>query len=189
MKNMIRFSVMLSCGFGMIAFVLNSCDSRHVPRTIPDSTPPKISVRLIGEHFSQTYTIEGVTIEPTPPEITPDVNPGKTYRAIITASDTVGLFNLRVGLHREFFEITDATAAAGVLSSLVIGNDNVLDVTLPISPAKTSTILTFTIKAKPMTPGTLAPFLGMNVIATDFGEAGRSSNVSGYTIPIAYFAE
>lgn len=128
-------------------------------------------------------------ITPLPPDITPTIIPGKRYRASIVAADTIGLYNLRVGLAHDFFEFSDITASPGTLETSEIGSNSVIDVVLPISPAKTGTVLTFTFQAKPMTPGTLAPFLGMNIIATDFGEVGRSSNVSGYTIPLGYFAE
>jgi len=166
-----------------------SCESNYRPRTVPDMVPPVITVRLTGEQLNRTYRIQGMEITPMPPAITPTLVPGKNYRASIVAGDTIGLYNLRVGLNREFFEISDISASPGVLTTSESGQYTVVDVTLPISPARTGTALVFTFRARPMTPGTLAPFLGFNIIATDFGEAGRSSNASGYTIPIAYFAE
>ena len=172
-----------------ISFCVLSCDSRYTPRTVPDTIPPIITVRLTGEQLNRTYRIQGVEISPLPPEITPALVPGKRYRASIVAADTIGLYNLRVGLASEFFEFSDITAAPGTLETSEIGSNSVIDVILPLRPAKTGTALTFTFQAKPMAPGTLAPLLGMNIIATDFGEAGRSSNVSGYTIPLAYYSE
>lgn len=173
-----------------IAFLsLVSCDSRYTPRTVPDTVPPKIFVRITGNGISEQHTIFGMTINPEPPAITPNLNPGKVYHVSAIATDTIGLFNLRVGLNTDFFEITDISATPGTVSTSVMGQYTVIDVDLPISPAKTGTALSFNVRPKPMPQGTLAPFLGLNVIATDFGEAGRSSNISGYTIPIGYFAE
>lgn len=189
MKNFNAVTFIFRIVVLVIAMIIISCESRYVPRTVPDAIPPFITVRLIGEELNLTYHINGMAIDPVPPEVTPDLNPGKIYRAIVTARDTIGMFNLRVGMNSEFFEITDIAGHPGVVTTDVIGNYTVVDVTLPISPARTGALLAFTFLAKPMTPGILAPFLGMNIIATDFGEAGRSSNASGYTIPLAYFAE
>lgn len=169
--------------------MVSSCDSRYNPRTVPDNVPPIITVRLTGEELNKTYTIQGMTITPPLPYETPDLNPGKTYSALIVASDTIGLYNLKVSLNKDFFEISDITASPGTMSSSEMGQYTVINVTLPFSPAKTGTLLSFNFKAKPMSQGIIAPFLGFNILATDFGEVGRTSNISGHTIPIAYFAE
>lgn len=166
-----------------------ACDSRYAPRTVPDNVPPIVTVRLTGQQLNKTYRIQGMDISPLPPELTPTLIPGQRYRASIVAADTIGLYNLRVGMAKDYFVFNDITAAPGTVERSEIGNYTVIDVVMPSSPAKTGTALTFSFEALPMTAGTLAPFLGMNIIATDFGEVGRSSNVSGFTIPLAYFAE
>lgn len=189
MKNYFRFHSAQSFLILASVFIVSSCDSRYTPRSQPDSEPPLITVRLSGEQLNKTYRIHGMGITPAPPEITPTLIPGKTYSASIIASDTIALYNLRVGLNDEFFEFSDISATPGVITTSTMGMYTVIDVTLPFSPAKTGTALIFKFNAKPMAEGLLLPFLGMNIIATDFGEAGRSSNVSGYTIPLAYFNE
>jgi hypothetical protein len=186
----LSFRYMIPTAFLSLSFLLNSCDSRYRPRTVPDSDPPKIAVKITGGGLLlPVYTIHGMGITPDPPAITPSFRPGTVYRATVTAGDIVGLYNLRIGLNKDFFDLSDINAIPGTVTTSEAGSSTLIDVTLPISPAKTGTILTFAFTPKPMPQGTIAPLLGMNVIATDFGEAGRSSNVSGYTIPIAYVSE
>lgn len=184
-----NFRSVISIACLALAILVSSCDSRYRPRTVPDSDPPRVAVRITGSDPMPVYTIHGMDISPVPPELTPTFKPGVVYRVTVTAGDTIGLFNLRVGLNKDFFEFSDIRAMPGVVSTSESGSSSIIDVTLPISPAKTGTVLTFSFRAKPMQAGTLAPFLGFNVIATDFGEAGRSSNVSAATIPIAYISE
>lgn len=190
MKKKITYKTLISINlFCFILVMISSCDSKYTPRTVQDRTPPSISVRLNGAELNRTYTIMGMSISPIPPESPPKLIPGKTYKALIAANDTIGLYNLRVGLNKDYFEISEITAAPANATTSEMGGFTIIDVTLPISPAKTGALISFTFKAKPMSANNENPFLGFNVFATDFGEAGRSSNVSGYTIPIAYFPE
>lgn len=189
MKNTRLCGTLIYASAIALMLTCTSCDSNYTPQTVPDITPPVITVRLMGEGLNRTYTINGVTISPLPPYITPDLNPGKVYRAIVSAHDTIGLYNLSVSMLQEYFEITDIIASPGVVSTSTMGLHSVVDVTLPISPAKTGSVLSFSFKAKPMSRGIIAPYLGMNIFASDFGDARRSSNISGYTIPIAYHSE
>jgi len=142
-----RFSSALTVFIFLLAA---SCESNYRPRTVPDSVPPVITVRLTGEQLNRTYKIQGMEITPLPPAITPTLMPGKNYRASIIAADTIGLFNLRVGLNRDYFELSDISATPGVLTTSESGDYTIVDVTLPISPAKTGTALIFTFRAKPM---------------------------------------
>lgn len=176
---------MVVCCFFLL--LLLGCDSRYAPQTVPDNVAPVVHVTLRGQNVNLRHKIQGMEVDPPFVEETATLIPGQVYTATVVAADTVGLYNLRVGVLTEYFELTDLAASPGTITPSIAGRYSVVDVVMPDAPAKTGTVLTFKIRPRVMERGVLAPFLGLNIIATDFGDPTHSSNVTGATVPFAYF--